>query len=1464
MAEDFTPPGVTTAEVKAKQNDFAPPPLTSTPDPFEGMSSLELRETFRPPSITGSVLKEGTGLAVEPPRSNLPPSMAPGAYTRGGTFTRSVSRGIEQTQGLYGQFIKELGESTGFSSLVEVGDELVQEAFVEAITNPPQVVGLEDLRWSNAGTFVLQTLGEQMFNIGVAGAAAMVAGPGTTLGLRGALMRAGLARNAANALARRAALKRSAAGTFGAFLPINTGEIIQEQRDAGLDPDLLSSLVLGVPSSALEVAGFAGTLAPLFRGVSHEIAGTAIKNVVKRLGYASLSGIASEGGTEAAQEALVIASQALKDPTFSVQDAILSSEGLSRLAFAGISGATVGGVLGGAGGGVNAVTGRIRASRLNSSIDRLRGGLDQLANTNENNPEHKLSLFDAAAAKRYVVDKVKTLGEQTNAFIREQRSNIEAGVNEGTLQGNLAALRGKIETKLSEIGAEAATVEDSKSLLQQTLNGISELTSKAREALAEIPSIDQQRKGTGEGTAARKAGDAARQLLTEINKLNPSEQVTKLSEAVELIRKQIADGLRSPASINRRALKKLIDKVESVGKKAKPVLQRQFNELDRSLDVNRTRLANLLDSLPEVTVTAEEALTETANRAQTAAEEVIAGLDAMLKGTKKSVTAVGWKVSALYKDKAIAKKLAEVAKKLFPGGVPTNMRNGEVIIGDMADADTSNTTDIRDIPADEETVIVRTSDEQGRVINQEVTPKSKAAEVVEKKKRQYKAEGYDDVDMFLRSDDGQRWFDNENDRSKGSFGKLKKNKIRERASRSQAFKVWQRNNTAKEVAEDNQRLRAKEEPHQTREKPRQAAPKTLVPKIERPRTWIRRSDVRQNRDKIYVFGDNDQRKGLGGQARAMRGEKNAIGVRTKKAPNNNSGSFYTDAEFAENKKKIDEDFNKVLKAVRAGKTIVIPADGLGTGRARLGPKTLAYINEWINRITAEAGEATTVQSPMTPEMQKEAQEVVDRLNRKLDEVNKQEQATASDPNVVATKLAIELSNIEAELANRNEAKSPDKAVNEKYEGMTFEELEQFRDELRAEQRDLESLTFRSEAAPPRDQRAPQQAPQRTRSTSREEFQAEQRKKANQEFKPEQKFELTPPPGRAGKEKRSPYGRVKVEVLPSSDAVYDTTNQRIQEVRNKSVRLALEYGHAGLRYLSDFYKLVTNDKWVSVRAIPNSTQVFTNSGITWGAFKRLYSDAEELASIFAAMKTYFADPEAFELSEASDRLKQDVQDMNDYIETSMADNIDLDEFFGLVRNAEKQEDNYAYYVPAGNNKLVLVEVFINEDGSRSVRRVDGQKIPERTRSQVEKNARTPRNRQQFPKGTEILVEEVGGIPVVRAVFQDEVGSFRFARQILKARERGNKAKDSYNNRYVASATRMVEVPTNDLKAVRQEIRRRREQDSYDQGFSPRYKDLSWDELQALETKMEQDPANRKQEKETTWFHLGEITILGEMR
>jgi hypothetical protein len=109
--------------------------------------------------------------------------------------------------------------------------------------------------------------------------------------------------------------------------------------------------------------------------------------------------------------------------------------------------------------------------------------------------------------------------------------------------------------------------------------------------------------------------------------------------------------------------------------------------------------------------------------------------------------------------------------------------------------------------------------------------------------------------------------------------------------------------------------------------------------------FISRKYVRANPAKIFLFGDNLLGRGYGGQARAMRGEPNAIGIPTKKMPANHSDAFFTDAEFEQNKTAIDLAFGR-LAGLSDSTEIVIPLAGLGTGLAKLpdiAPRTFEYL-----------------------------------------------------------------------------------------------------------------------------------------------------------------------------------------------------------------------------------------------------------------------------------------------------------------------------------------------------------------------------------------------------------------------------------------------------------------------------------------------------------------------------------------
>lgn len=125
---------------------------------------------------------------------------------------------------------------------------------------------------------------------------------------------------------------------------------------------------------------------------------------------------------------------------------------------------------------------------------------------------------------------------------------------------------------------------------------------------------------------------------------------------------------------------------------------------------------------------------------------------------------------------------------------------------------------------------------------------------------------------------------------------------------------------------------------------------------------IYRRDLRANPTALYLFGDNERRQGLGGQAREMRGEPNAHGIRTKYAPGMTYPSdFWVEDSLDPNShlhycRMLTEDFVKPLIWITKGREVVVPSAGLGTGLARLelyAPKTFEHLNQCLRDLVAE-------------------------------------------------------------------------------------------------------------------------------------------------------------------------------------------------------------------------------------------------------------------------------------------------------------------------------------------------------------------------------------------------------------------------------------------------------------------------------------------------------------------------------
>jgi len=112
---------------------------------------------------------------------------------------------------------------------------------------------------------------------------------------------------------------------------------------------------------------------------------------------------------------------------------------------------------------------------------------------------------------------------------------------------------------------------------------------------------------------------------------------------------------------------------------------------------------------------------------------------------------------------------------------------------------------------------------------------------------------------------------------------------------------------------------------------------------------IYRADLRANPNVVYVFGDNEVRKGFGGQAAECRGEPNAVGVATLYAP----GRFWTEANVAHQCAVINADMAPLFDALRHGELVVFPLDGVGTGLADLAnqsPTTFAHLQRQVEAL----------------------------------------------------------------------------------------------------------------------------------------------------------------------------------------------------------------------------------------------------------------------------------------------------------------------------------------------------------------------------------------------------------------------------------------------------------------------------------------------------------------------------------
>ena len=118
---------------------------------------------------------------------------------------------------------------------------------------------------------------------------------------------------------------------------------------------------------------------------------------------------------------------------------------------------------------------------------------------------------------------------------------------------------------------------------------------------------------------------------------------------------------------------------------------------------------------------------------------------------------------------------------------------------------------------------------------------------------------------------------------------------------------------------------------------------------------ITREFVRSHPTWLFVFGDNLAKKGLGGQAREMRGEPNAVGIATKRSPSMNSDAFFSDSDIHNVivMGAIKDSFRILEFHLLSGDVVVIPKNGVGGGLANLpvnAPLIDTFIKDSIERL----------------------------------------------------------------------------------------------------------------------------------------------------------------------------------------------------------------------------------------------------------------------------------------------------------------------------------------------------------------------------------------------------------------------------------------------------------------------------------------------------------------------------------
>lgn len=126
-------------------------------------------------------------------------------------------------------------------------------------------------------------------------------------------------------------------------------------------------------------------------------------------------------------------------------------------------------------------------------------------------------------------------------------------------------------------------------------------------------------------------------------------------------------------------------------------------------------------------------------------------------------------------------------------------------------------------------------------------------------------------------------------------------------------------------------------------------------------------DIRNNKNSLFIYGDNDIHVGTKGQA-VIRNEFNTAGIPTKKTPASYSFAYYNDDDYERNCANITKAIADIKKkiAIHKYEYLILPEDGLGTGLAKLpekAPKTYEFLGKSINQLIRDVSVPIKLKKP---------------------------------------------------------------------------------------------------------------------------------------------------------------------------------------------------------------------------------------------------------------------------------------------------------------------------------------------------------------------------------------------------------------------------------------------------------------------------------------------------------------------